>query len=375
MHENKHEEHCVKFRAERQALAEAVATAQRAVASRTGALPVLSGLRVSLGQGSVELVGSDLELTIRVTAPAQGEGEGSVVLPARLFADILARLDADTVTVEFEDEDARIEAGRFATTLRTLSANDFPRLPEVPTTGVTVAAAALADALRQVVPAASKDDARPILTGVLLAAHEGGLRLVATDSYRLAMRDLPGVSMLEADQKVLVGAKGLAEVQRLLGDGDIEVFLAEREVTFRVGSADVTTRLIEGDFPNYQQLIPSGYPNRLAVGRDVLSAAVNRVRLVGQSRDTAPIRLHMNDDGLELSAIAQDVGEAHESVEAKFDGGELIVAFNAQFLLDGIEAAGSSDLVLETVDPLKPAVLRNPESTDFLYLWMPVRIA
>ena len=365
----------MKFRAERQALAEAVATAQRAVASRTGALPVLSGLRVSLRQGSVELVGSDLELTIRVTAPAQGEGEGSVVLPARLFADILARLDADTVTVEFEDEDARIEAGRFATTLRTLSANDFPRLPEVPTSGVTVAAAALADALRQVVPAASKDDARPILTGVLLAAHEGGLRLVATDSYRLAMRDLPGVSMLEADQKVLVGAKGLAEVQRLLGDGDIEVFLAEREVTFRVGSADVTTRLIEGDFPNYQQLIPSGYPNQLAVGRDVLSAAVNRVRLVGQSRDTAPIRLHMNNDGLELSAIAQDVGEAHESVEAKFDGGELIVAFNAQFLLDGIEAAGSSELVLETVDPLKPAVLRNPESTDFLYLLMPVRIA
>ena len=101
---------------------------------------------------------------------------------------------------------------------------------------------------------------------MLLAAHDDGLRLVATDSYRLAMRDLPGVSMLAADQKVLVGAKGLAEVQRLLGDGDIEVFLAEREVTFRVGSADITTRLIEGDFPNYQQLIPAGYPNKLAVG-------------------------------------------------------------------------------------------------------------
>jgi DNA polymerase-3 subunit beta len=365
----------LKFRAERETLADAVATAQRAVASRTGALPVLSGLRLQLSDGVVELVGSDLELTIRVTTPAQGEGEGSVVLPARLFADILARLDADTVTVELVGEDARIEAGRFATTLRTLSASDFPRLPEVPSNGVTVGARALADALRQVVPAASKDDARPILTGVLLAAHEGGLRLVATDSYRLAMRDLPGVSMLAADQKVLVGAKGLAEVQRLLGDGDIEVFLAEREVTFRVGKADITTRLIEGDFPNYQQLIPSGYPNRLGVTRESLSAAVNRVRLVGQSRDTAPIRLHMTVDGLELSAIAQDVGEAHESVEAKFEGSELTVAFNAQFLIDGIEAAGSNDLVLETIDPLKPAVLRSTETSDFLYLLMPVRIA
>lgn len=365
----------MKFRAEREALADAVATAQRAVASRTGALPVLSGLRVTLGAGSVELVGSDLELTIRVTTPAQGDGEGSVVLPARLFADILARLDADTVSVELVGEDARIEAGRFATTLRTLSASDFPRLPEVPTNGVRVEASALAEALRQVVPAASKDDARPILTGVLLAAQGDGLRLVATDSYRLAMRDLPGVSMLAADQKVLVGAKGLAEVQRLLGDGEIEVFLAEREVTFRVGSADVTTRLIEGDFPNYQQLIPAGYPNKLAVGRDALSAAVNRVRLVGQSRDTAPIRLHMTADGVELSAIAQDVGEAHESVEGSFDGGELVVAFNAQFLLDGIESVGGSDITLETIDPLKPAVMRNVGSPDFLYLLMPVRIA
>lgn len=365
----------MKFRAERETLADAVTTAQRAVAARTGALPVLSGLRLSLLDGAVELVGSDLELTIRVTAPAESDGSGSVVLPARLFADILARLDAETVTMEVVGDDARIEASRFATTLRTLSASDFPRLPEVPSSGVTVSAAELADALRQVVPAASKDDARPILTGVLLAAHEGGLRLVATDSYRLAMCDLPGVSMLAADQKVLVGAKGLAEVQRRLTDGEIEVFLADREVTFRVGNADITTRLIEGDFPNYQQLIPSGYPNRLAVTRDALGAAVSRVRLVGQSRDAAPIRLRMDADGLELSAIAQDVGEAHESVEAKFEGTELIVAFNAQFLLDGIDAAGTSDLTLETIDPLKPAVLRSTESTNFLYLLMPVRIA
>jgi DNA polymerase-3 subunit beta len=189
------------------------------------------------------------------------------------------------------------------------------------------------------------------------------------------MRDLPGVSMLEADQKVLVGAKGLAEVQRLLGDGDIEVFLAEREVTFRVGRADVTTRLIEGDFPNYQQLIPSGYPNRLSVARETLAAAVNRVRLVGQSRDTSPIRVHMSSAGLELSAVAQDVGEAHESVDATFEGDELVVAFNAQFLLDGIESVGGSEVVLETTDPLKPALMRNLESPEYLYLLMPVRIA
>jgi DNA polymerase III subunit beta len=367
----------VKFRCERDTLADAVATAQRAVASRTGAMPVLSGLRVSLTPGTLELVGTDLELTIRVRIPADTDGEGSAVVPARLFSEIVRQLDGDTVSVELADDDARIEAGRFATTLRTLSAAEFPRLPEVSEGGVRVEAAAFAEALRQVVPGASRDDARPILTGVLLTASAGGLRLVATDSYRLALRDLQGVSMLEEGQKVLVAAKGLGEVQRLLSGetGGIDVVLGEREVVFRVGTTEVTTRLIEGEFPNYQQLIPSGYPNRLTVSRDALQAAVNRVRLVGQSKDTAPIRLGMTAEGLELSAIAQDVGEAHESVEAKYEGSDLTVAFNSQFLLDGIDAAASDEVVIESIDPLKPAVMKATDSADFLYLLMPVRIA
>jgi DNA polymerase-3 subunit beta len=365
----------VKFRCERDTLADAIAVAQRAVASRTGALPVLSGLRVSPAGNGVELVGSDLELTIRVEAPAETEGEGSAVVPARLFSEIVHKLDQGSVTVEFTDDEARVEAGRFRTSLRTLSAADFPRLTEPEGAGVKVAAGALTEALRQVVPAASKDDARPILTGVLLASAAGGLRLVATDSYRLAVRDVQGVSMLPEGQKVLVAGKGLGEVQRLLGGQEIEVVLAEREVVFRVGNTSVTTRLIEGDFPNYEQLIPSGYPNRLTVARDQLSAAINRVRLVGQGRDTAPIRLAMTAEGLELSAVAQDVGEAHEAVEAKYEGTDVTVAFNSQFLLEGIDAAAGSEVVIESVDPLKPAVLKGTDSADFLYLLMPVRIS
>jgi DNA polymerase-3 subunit beta len=341
-------------------------------------MPVLSGLRVTLTQGSVELVGTDLELTIRVSVPAETEGEGSAVVPARLFAEILQKLEAGRVDIELDGADAQIQGGRFAMTLRTLAAAEFPRLPEVDAEGVRVDAAAFAEALRQVVPAASKDDARPILTGVLLTASADGLRLVATDSYRLALRDLQGVSMLAEGQKVLVAAKGLGEVQRLLssiGSEQIDVVLGEREVLFRVGSTEVTTRLIEGEFPNYQQLIPSGYPNRLTVGRDALQSAVNRVRLVGSGKDQAPIRLGMSAEGLELSATAQDVGEAHEAVEAKYEGTDLTVAFNSQFLLDGIDAAATDEVVVESIDPLKPAVMRATDTGDFLYLLMPVRIA
>jgi DNA polymerase-3 subunit beta len=172
-----------------------------------------------------------------------------------------------------------------------------------------------------------------------------------------------------------VAGKGLNEVQRLLGEEEIEVVLSEREVVFRVGRTSVTTRLIEGDFPNYEQLIPSSYPNRMTVARDQLSAAINRVRLVGQGRDTAPIRLAMTAEGLELSAVAQDVGEAHETVEAKFEGSDVTVAFNSQFLLEGIDAAAGSEVTIESIDPLKPAVLKGTDSADFLYLLMPVRIS
>lgn len=365
----------MKFTCERDALVDAVTTANRAVASRTGALPVLSGLQVTLRPGEVEFTGSDLELTIRATAKAQVEGEGSAVVVARLLVDTLSKLSAEKVSVEIGDDQAKIEGGRFRSEIRTLAASDFPRLPEPEGDTATVAAAPLAEGLRQVVPAASRDDARPILTGVLIASTGDGVRLVATDSYRLAVRDLTGISLLPEGRKVLVGAKGLGELGRMLTDGEVDVFLGERYVTFRLSNAELTARLIEGDFPNYQQLIPTGYPNKLTVEREALTAAVERVSLVGgTNRDSAPIRLAMTGEGLELSATAQDIGQSYEPVEAKFEGSDVTVAFNARFLLDGIEAADADEVTLETVDPLKPAVLRGGDA-GFLYLLMPVRIA
>jgi DNA polymerase III subunit beta len=364
----------VKFRCERDALAEAIGTAARAVSSRTGAHPALSGLRVTAAAGALELVGSDTELTIRAHAPADTQLEGVAVLP-RLFGDVVRALEPGTVTVEADGDEARITAGRSSFSLRLLPADDFPRVAGPAGEGVRVEARVLAEALRQVVPAASRDDARPILTGVLLTSASGGLRLVATDSYRLAVRDVPGVTIVGAGQKVLVAARALGEVQRLLGgEGDIEVVLGDQEVTFRVERVEVTSRIIPGDFPNYEQLIPSGYPNRLTVSRDALVEAVKRMRLVGQGRDNAPVRLSMGSEGLELSAIAQDVGEARETLDAKFEGTDLTVAFNSEFLLHGVEAPSSEEVVLETLDPLKPATLRGAEGGDLLYLLMPVRI-
>ena len=386
----------MKFRCERDALSEAISSAGRAVASRSGALPILSGLLVRTGSDEIHLAGSDLELTIRVSAPAECDSEGAAVLPARLFGDIVRSLEPGAVSVDVGEDEARIESGRSKFSLRVLAAEDFPRLPDVAGSGVRMDATALAEALRQVIPAASRDDARPILTGVLLVAEGSGLRLVATDSYRLGVRDLPGESVLAAHlsgaaaegRHVLVPAKALGELQRLLGSGSapgssaapgtentVELSFSDRDACFDTGRARVSTRLIEGQFPNYQQLIPSGYPNRLVVTREGLIEAVKRVRLIGRDRDNAPIRLTMSSSGLELTTIVHDVGEAKEELDAKYEGTETTIAFNPEFLLDGLGAISSEEVSLETLDTSKPAIVRSADGGDFLYLLMPVRVS
>ncbi len=364
----------MKFRCERDVLVEALGNAGRAAAGRGTSLPVLSGVRVQLTGDQLRLTGTDLELTISVEVTVSGNGDGVVILPGRLASDIVRALPAGSVEVEVSEDEARISAARSEFSLRILPADEFPRLTEATGEPVTLASAELAAALNQVVRAASSDDARPILTGVLLAAEAGGLRLVATDSYRLAIRDLPGTTVLAEGQHVLVPSRALQELARLLtGDETLSVRLGEREASFEIGGTRLTTVLIEGEFPPYERLIPQAQPNRLTVGREVLLEAVRRVKLL--AREATPVRLAMSNDGLELVAVTQDVGQAHESLDAKFEGTELTVAFNPEYLVQGIEVAPGDEVTIETVDALKPALLRVPEHPEFLYLLMPVRVS
>jgi DNA polymerase-3 subunit beta len=365
----------VKFRCERDTLAEAIGTAQRAIAVRSGALPVLSGVQVTAAEDHIELVGSDLDLTIRVRVPAQVEEPGQTVVPAKLFDGLTTRLKPGSVNFEVEGDDAKLSAGAARASVRLLPADEFPQVSQPEGATVTLDAGPFAEALRQVIPAASRDDARPILTGVLLTATDDGLRLVATDSYRLAVRDLSGVGMLSAGQRVLVGARALQEVQRVFSNGELRVTLGEREVQFASDDRSITARLIEGEFPNYEQLIPSGYPNKLTVPRATLEEAVRLMQIVGEGREGTPVRLSMSGEGLELSATAQERADATEALDAKFEGTDLAVAFNPQFLLDGLLVIEGEEAVLETLDALKPATLRGTDKPNFLYLLMPVRIS
>lgn len=364
----------MKFRAERDSLLDALGTAARAAATRGGALPALSGVRMEVNGDTLKLAGSDLDLTVQVEATVNGLVDGVCVIPARLAADIVRAVEPSAVLVSAEGSEAVISAGRSQFTVRLLPAEEFLRLPEPAAEAVTLDAATFSAALTQVVRAASRDDARPILTGVLLAAEAGGLRLVATDSYRLALRDLPGTSLLAEGKQVLVPARALGELTRVLGASpNVTLRLGADHATFEAGNVRLTTRLIEGEFPNYRQLIPSAYPNRLFVGKEPMIDAVRRVKLL--AREATPVRLSLRADGVQLTAITQDVGQAREDVDAKYEGTEMTVAFNPDFLLEGIEATPGDEVVLETLDALKPATLKPTEGTDFLYLLMPVRVS
>jgi DNA polymerase III subunit beta len=381
----------VKFRCERDSLVEVLTTAGRAVSARTTAM-ALSGVRIEASGNHLAVVGTDLDLTVHASTEAIGISDGVCVAPARLLADIVRSLEPGAVTIESEGEKVEIGAARSRFSLRTFPVDDFPTLPEPPQPATFLPADHLASALRQVVRAASSDDARPLLTGVLIAAEGSGVRLVATDSYRLAMRDIDGSDALVDSAQILVPARALAELQRLSvlgsaakegGSGSdsedapgptVGLSVGDHDVTFTAGGVKVSTRLLDGSYPDYRQLIPAEYPNRLHVGKDSLLDALRRVRLLVRD-NTTPVRLSMRPGGVDLTVVSQEVGDASETVDADFDGTELTIAFNPTYLIDGVEAVTGDEVLLETVDATKPATVRAAEETNFRYLLMPVRVS
>lgn len=376
----------MKFRCERDTLLDALSVAVRATAGASSSRAALTGAHLDLAEGVLTATGSDLDLTLSVTAEVLGAADGAAVTPARLLTDVVRAVPAGAVEFSVTDGEASIVAGSSEFSIRLIPKEDYPQLSFTQEAGeagesasfspaVTFSGAEFRDALSQVVRSASSDDSRPILTGVLMASEgEGRLRLVSTDSYRLSVRDLEGSAILGEHQKVLVPSRALGELQRLIADSDeVTLRLAEHYAQFGVGNVQLTTRLIPGDFPNYQGLIPAGHPNCLTADREQLLEVVRRVRLLAQ--DSTPVRMVMRNGSLEVIAITHDVGKANESMEAGYTGEDLTVAFNPGYLIDGIEATTGEEVTLETADAVKPALLRSVGDEGFLYLLMPVRVS
>jgi DNA polymerase III subunit beta len=362
----------VKFRCDRDDLSEALQTVQRGVSTRPG-IPALTGVLLEAAEGGqLMLTTTDLEVSARLSVDVTLQEPGTALVPARLLGDVVKSLAAAPVEIDADSGQARISCGAYEGTVRLLPAEDFPSLQPPAGTRVTVEAARFAEAVTQVARAASKDEARPILTGVLLEVSREGITLVATDSYRLAVREITATA--EGEAKAIVPERAIAEAGRAAAGeekGDVELFVEQSQVAFRIGRLSLTSRLIEGEFPNYRQLLPEGYESRLTASRQGLLEAVRRVGLM--ARDSAPVRLSFNALGVRLSSSSPDLGEAVETVEARYEGEDLTVAFNPQYLADGLQVASGETVRLEVRDGLKPGIVRG-DGEEFTYLVMPVRL-
>jgi DNA polymerase-3 subunit beta len=347
------------------------------VASTHTAVQALSGVQVHAAQ-AVELRATDLEVGLQVPLEATVMREGTVVLPGRLMVDVVRALPAAEVSLELRpsEQDVELKSGAATFHIRTLRAEDFPSLPEAdPSTTVSVPARAFVDTVLTVARAASRDETRPVLTGILVSASGQQLRMVATDSYRLSVKETDLDEALEGSFEANVPARALQELARLAqqsGSDRLSVGVLANQVVFRVDDAVLSSRLIDGQFPNYRQLLPEAFEHELTLGGEEIADVVRRISLLAQKN--APLRLAFREGELTVSAQTPDVGEARETVPVPFSGDPLEIGFNPDFLRDGLESVSSSDVVLKLISPLRPGLIESGDRSGFLYLIMPIRL-
>jgi DNA polymerase III subunit beta len=355
-------------------LTRALGVVSRGVSTRT-TVQILAGILLQASGEKLDLAATDMELSLRTSLEAQVEAEGSVVVPGRLLLELARLLPDEEVSVEHKLEEATVEvrSGPATYRLHTYNAEDFPRLPDAAAADRhEVDRETLLETVARVSRSASRDESRPVLTGVLMRFEPGKLVMAATDSYRLSVKETAtegSVPELEA----IVPARALGELSRIAQAGEgIELGVHENQVVFSTGDALLTTRRIDGQFPNYGQLVPEAFDHELTLPRDELLDVVRRVAVMAQRN--SPLRLRFAEGELTISAQTQDVGEARESLPVSFAGEPLEIGFNAEFLRDGVESVSGEQLRLKLISPLRPAVLQG-EDDDFLYLIMPIRLA
>jgi len=372
----------MKFRIERDALAEAVAWSARSLPARPAA-PVLAGLLLDVTDDQLSISGFDYEVSTRADLEVTSGSTGRALVSGRLLADISKALPAHPVEFAADGNRVTISCGSSRFTLPTMPDEDYPRLPEMPTTAGTVSSAIFSRAVAQVAVAAGKDDTLPMLTGVRMEIDGERLILAVTDRYRLAVRELTWSPSdpTSADVQVLVPARTLSDAARsLTGESELTIALSsggsgEGIIGFSGTGRRTTTRLLDAQFPPYRSLLPTEFSVTAEVSVNVLAEAVKRVALVADRGN--PVRLDFADGGLTLTAGGDDEGRAEENLEVDYEGDPITTAFNPAFLLEGLGAIEDATARLQFTTPTKPAVIRpagGASQHDYTYLIMPVRL-
>jgi DNA polymerase-3 subunit beta len=352
-------------------------TVTRAASTRS-AVQALSGVHVLIKGETIELRATDMEIGLRVPLEGQVAREGAVVLPARLLVDVIRALPGDEVSLELRpsEQDVEIVAGNATFDIRTLRLEDFPPFPEPESDGrVQLPGKAFVETVAKVARSASRDETRPVLTGILVSASGEDLRMVATDSYRLSVKETRLESALQGSFEANVPARALQELTRIVtqaGAEAVAVSVRTNQVVFEVDGTVLSSRLIDGQFPNYRQLLPDAFEHELQLASGEITDVVRRISLLAQKN--APLRLAFAEGELTVSARTPDVGEARESLPVPFQGEPLEIGFNPEFLRDGLEAIEGGDVLLKLISPLRPGLIQAADGSGFIYLLMPIRL-
>jgi DNA polymerase III subunit beta len=367
----------LKLKTKREDLVSKLSIVSRAVSTRA-TIQALSGVLLSAAEGRVTLSATDNDMSLETALDAEVSSEGSVLLPGRLLAEVARSLGDPSVEIETREaeHDVEIRSGSSSFHLRVLPAEDFPKLPEPSSEpGLKIPAAALGASIDLVARAASRDDMRPVLTGVLVSGSGSEMTMVATDSYRLAVKRTELESDLGGEIEANIPARALRELGRILSSEGVEqvaISLLTNQAVFEAGPIVLTTRLIDGQFPNFRQLLPESYEHDVRLPRSDFLEVARRVSQLAQRN--APLRLAFAPGELTVAAETPDVGDAVETMPAAFEGEPLEIGFNPEFLKEGVESVEGEEILVRLISPLRPGLLQPVEGDDFRYLVMPIRL-
>jgi DNA polymerase III subunit beta len=354
----------------------------RGVSARS-TIQLLGGILLEAGDGALKLSATDMEISIQTSSPAEVEGDGRVVIPARIFNDIVRSLPGGSFELDYDTSEGtvRLVAGENEYRIRAYAADDYPQLPVFPEEGTfRMSGDSLVETVEKVSRSYSRDETRPVLTGILISFEDSRVRMVTTDSYRLSIKETElATTAFEGSREAIIPARAMQEVSRIFGsegEEDVEVSLSENQALFRIGDVVFGTRLIDGNFPEYRRLLPSDFEREIAIPREELIGTLRRVNLfAARQTPPVPVSLSFSEGSVEVIVRNGEVGDAHERLSASSED-EFLISFNPGYLLDGVSAIDSEKVVFKLNEPLKPGLIvpeENGGEPDFLYLIMPMR--
>jgi DNA polymerase-3 subunit beta len=346
-------------------------------------IPILGGILLEAGEEVVRLSAMDMELSIQTSAPAEVEERGRVVIPARIFNDVVRSLSKEDLTLVHDSSEGvvRLSARQNEYRIRAYPAEDFPQLPKFDEAeAFKMSGEALVETVEKVSRSYSRDETRPVLTGILISFEESRVRMVTTDSYRLSIKETELVTTFDGSREAIIPARAMQEVSRIFSSSDeeqVEVMLSENQALFRIGDVLLGTRLIEGNFPEYKRLLPTTFEREVSMSREELIETLRRVSFFTQRQTPpVPVSLAFSEGAVEVTVRNGEVGEAHERLPATSED-EFHISFNPRYLLDGVSAVDSEKVLFKLNEPLQPGLIvpeTDGEEPDYLYLITPMRV-